>query len=231
MNSIGSSKKENAINLRKQGLSYNLISETLQVPKSTLSNWLSKIDFSKEIKAKNISNARQKASENITKYNHKRSISYQQKTAQQILDYSMQVEKISRNELFYIGLGLFLAEGSRKEKWMVRFVNSDPLIINIAMRFFREICQIEEKTIRMRIHIHDNCVYEDSLEYWSALTKVPKDLFYRPQTLISKSSKSKRNTNQLKFGTLHVTIMNADILRKLIGWTQGVASQFDNKPG
>lgn len=231
MNTINSSLKEQAIDLRKSGLSYGQIFEQLKIPKSTLSSWLSGIDFSKEIKAQNIHNAKIRSAENIRKFNSERSIEYHKKIENEIQKYSQEIKKISQKDLFFIGLGLFMAEGSRKEKWMVRFVNSDPLIISIAMRFFREICQIEEKTVRMRIHIHSNCSDEESLEYWSLLTKVPKDQFYRPQTLISKSSKSKRNINQLKFGTLHVTIMSADILRKLIGWTQGVASQFDNKPG
>ncbi|MDO8512902.1 MAG: hypothetical protein Q7S37_00120 [bacterium] len=224
------SSRTRAIELRKQGLSYSQISSELKISKGTLSLWLSSIPLSQAIKNKNISAAKLQSSENITKYNKKRAEIYRAGISKELKKYSSEIKVLTKKELFYLGLGLFLAEGSRKEKWMVRFVNSDPLIILFAMRFFRERCGINEKSIRMRIHIHDNCQYDESLNYWSEITKVPKGQFYKPQTLISKSSKNKRYANQLKYGTLHVTIMSADTLRKLIGWTQGLSKQLNKMP-
>lgn len=227
MNNITCTMKDRAIELRKKGLSYSNIAKLLDVPKSTLSSWLSKLPLSQVIKEKNIEKAKIESSINITEFNKKKSVRYKKQINEEIKKNSKKILRPTKKDIFYLGMGLFLAEGSRKEKWMVRFVNSDPLIINIAMKFFREICKVNEDSIRMRIHIHPNCKYSKALGYWSTLTKISPNYFWEPQTLMSKSSKGKRSSNQLKYGTLHVTIMSADILRKLKGWTLGIERQIN----
>jgi len=98
--------KTRAINLRKKGYSYALIRDKLGVPKSTLSNWLTKIPFvpNKEV-LERIGNASLKMTK--TKQKEKFRIwSAIRKEAKE------EVGKLSERDLFMIGLGLYIGEGS-----------------------------------------------------------------------------------------------------------------------
>lgn len=220
------STKENSVRLRKQGKSYNEICKLLNVPKSTLSNWLKDLPLSKNIKNKNIVKAKLIWSKNITDFNNKRARRYQIESKEIIKKYSNKVPKIDRNILFWIGLSLFWAEGGKREKWMVRFTNSDPYMIKIIMRFFREICHVEEKRIRLCIHLHPNIEDKRARKYWSKITGMPIDSFWKSQKHISKSSLGKRPKNRLPYGTLHVIILDSNLVKKIRGWNLGLTKQI-----
>jgi DNA-binding Lrp family transcriptional regulator len=226
MKKITSSNKNKAINFRKSGLSYNDISNKLNIPKSTLSNWLKDLPLSKVIKKKNLQKTKLIWAKNIIAYNKKRSQEYKLTTEQKINNYSNEIKNINKKDLFYLGIGLFLAEGGKKEKFSIRFANSDPIIIKIIMKFFREICEVEDKNFKFRIHIHPNIIYSNTLKYWSKITKISEKQFYSPQIAISKASRFKRNPNTLPNGTLHITIMNAELRKKIKGWSVGIAKYF-----
>jgi len=221
-----SSKKDKAILLRKKGLSYGQISGLTNIPKSTLSDWLSDLPLSKIAKKKNMAKTRLIWAKNIIAFNRKRSIEYKRKTAEEIKQYANKIGKISKDELFYLGLGLFMAEGGRREKWMIRFVNSDPEIIKIIMSFFRKVCKVKNNDFRLRIHLHNNISNNKATKYWSEITGVTINQFWQPQIIQSKASKQKRPYNCLPYGTLHITIMSAKLVRKIRGWILGITSQF-----
>lgn len=226
MNNIDGSKKIKAINLRKKGLSYNEINKLLGISKSTLSDWLSNLPLSKVIKEKNIKKSKLIWSKNITSFNKKRSIIYKHETSRILKFYATEIKRINKEDLFYLGIGLFLAEGSKREKFSVRFANSDPLIIKIILKFFREICNVNQSDIRARIHLHSNITNHVALKYWSNIMQISPKQFWRPQNVVSKSSQGKRKVNQLPYGTLHVTIMKADLVKKIKGWILGISNQL-----
>lgn len=226
MKALDGSLKKKAIELRKNGLSYNEISKKLNIAKSTLSLWLSDLPLSELIKQKNITKSKIIWAKNIVSFNKKRSLIYQRETNQILKNYALEIDTLTKKDLFYLGIGLFLAEGSKREKWSIRFANSDSLIIKIIFKFFREICNVKESDFRARIHLHPNITNKVTLKYWSDIAQIPKSQFWQPQTVVSKSSQGKRKINQLPYGTLHVTIMKADLVKKVRGWILGISEQF-----
>lgn len=226
MSNINSSNKAEAVSLRKSGQSYNQISKLLGIPKSTLSYWLSDIPESEEAKKANIGKSKQIWSKNITEFNKKRSAEYKKKTAAEIKTYAEEIGEISKKDLFYLGIGLYLAEGSKREKFKVRFTNSDPAMVKIIMKFFSELCQIQASDIKARIHLHNPNNYPESLEFWSKIASIPKENFWQPQFVVSKSSQGKRPFNRLPYGILHITISSSPLVRKIKGWSDGVMSKF-----
>ena len=218
--------KSQAVSLRKLGQSYNEISKKLGVAKSTLSYWLKDIPESLEAKTSNINRSKEIWSKNITDFNKKRSREYQQQTAKETEGYAKQVGELSKQDLFMLGIGLYLAEGSKREKFKVRFTNSDPEIIKIIMRFFLESCEVKESDIKARIHLHNPENYDNSLEFWSKLTSISKENFWQPQFVVSKSSQRKRPFNRLPNGILHLTISSSSLSKKIRGWSDGVREKF-----
>lgn len=225
------SSKKQAIKLRAQGKSYNEINKLLGVPKSTLSTWLKDNPLSEKIKKININRAKIVWAKNIVDFNKKRSEKYQKDIHLLMEKFAREIPMIADRDLFFIGLALFWAEGGKREKYSVRFANSDPTIIKAIMCFFRKICHTDNKKVTLRIHLYPNVEEIAAKKYWSKITGLSLTQFRKSQTKISKSSKHKRPINRLPYGTLHITIGDAYLNKKLKGWILGLSQQFNNMPG
>lgn len=214
--------KNKAILLRKQGKSYNEIAKILDIAKSTLSLWLRDIKMPIEIEKKFWDKTRKNWAENITKFNKERAKIAQEK-AQQIQDSaSKDIKKISKRELLLIGSALYWAEGYKKSRWAIVFSNSDPLMIQLMMRFFREIPKVKEEKFFATAQIHPNITSEKAVNYWSKITKIPKKQFRKTYTRLTPSSKRKRAFNTLPYGTLRVSISDVKMTNKMKGWISGL---------
>ena len=214
--------KNKAILLRRQGKSYNEITKILDVPKSTLSLWLRKVGMPKNIEKKLWNKTRKNWAENITKFNKERAKIAQEK-AQQIQNLaSKNIGKISKRELFLVGIAFYWAEGHKKSRWCLDFTNSDPIMIRIMMRFFREILKIKEEKFFATAQIHPNITSEKAINYWSKITKISKKQFRKTYTRITPTSKRKRAFNTLPYGTLRVSISDMVVTNKMKGWISGL---------
>lgn len=230
MNSL-ISPKEKAISLRKKGKSYGEINKILGLAKSTLSTWLKDLPISQKVKAQNIHNAKVIWAKNITDFNKIRSEKYQKDTELLIKKFSSEVPLLTDRDLFFVGISLFWAEGGKREKWRVVFVNSDPLMIEVMMRFFRETCNVPEEKFILVMHLYPNIDEKNAKSFWSKTTRLPLTQFRKTQTQITSSSKHKRPVNRLPYGTLHINISDANLNKKMKGWILGLGQQFNNMPG
>lgn len=226
---VGSKNK--AIQLRKQGKSYNEINKLLGIPKSTLSTWLKNYPLSEQAKKNNLERVKLIWAKNITEFNRRRSEKYQRDTKCLIKNFSKETPLISDRNLFFIGLALFWAEGGKREKWNVRFVNSDPQIIQTMMLFFRKVCKVPDEKFTLRIHLYP-CIKEKAAKkFWLKVTKLRVNQFRGSQIQISRSSKGKRPINRLPYGTLHINIGDTHLNKKIKGWLLGLSEQINNMPG
>lgn len=214
--------KQRAILLRKQGKSYNEMAKILGVSKSTLSLWLRDIKMPINIKRKFWDKTRKNWAANITKFNKKRSIIAKQKAQKIQKSASKDIKKISKRELLLIGSALYWAEGFKKSRWEVVFSNSDPLMVRLIMKFFREICQINKDKFRATVQIHPNTTPQKSINYWSKIIKIPKQQFRKTYSRLTPSSKKKRAINILPYGTLRVSVSDVKTINRIKGWIRGI---------
>ena len=67
---------------------------------------------------------------------------------------SSEIDNLSDNELRLVGIALYWAEGCKGDaSGGVEFTNSDPAMIKLAMRWFKQICGVKEDRFRIRIQI------------------------------------------------------------------------------
>lgn len=86
-----------------------------------------------------------------------------------------------------IGLLIFQCEGSKKaDNRIVEVVNSDPKIILLFLKFLKS-RGVPKKKLRGRVSIHEGQNLNKITDFWSHLTKIPKDQFQKP--IIKKSGK------------------------------------------
>lgn len=215
-------QKLEAIRLRKTGKSYKEILKRLKVSKSTLSLWLRDIRLTPKQHRRIYVTLRQVNAYRMAKKKQKDKLELTQK----IIKESMcEFEKLKDDHLFIAGLMLYWAEGDKTEaNEMVKFSNSDPIMIKLLMRWFREACRVPEQKFRIALHIHELHCRKNIEQYWSKITGISVAQFNKTQI---KPTALKHRRNPLYDGTCSIRVCNKNLFRKIKGWKLGFQKKFN----
>ena len=211
-------EKEKARMLRKKGYSINQIVKEAGFTKSSVSIWVRDIVLTK-VQRKKLSE-RGRSVESIEKRRLIRL--YNEWVKRQIIIDTAKKDftKISLEELKLIGIILYLGEGGKTERGIARLSNSDPVVIKIMMRFFREICQVPEKKFRGNIHTFAHADIVKTEKYWSKISGISRNQFHK--TYIKPSSASLQKRYTLPFGTFSINVCDTRLFLTIIGWIEKI---------
>lgn len=224
---------EHALKLRLSGYSYNEIKNTLGVPKSTLSGWFSNVELSDNARNRLKNRVYSKSVAALIKRNKNQTHIAIQRMRSIRAQSRGEISHVSLKELKLIGTALYWAEGYKKAKIVngrevtnhpVSFVNSDPALITLFLRFLREVCCVEENRISASIRIYEHMNDKELLRFWQNITKLPQEKFQKTYYGVSKSSQHKRPFNRLQYGTLNLRVNDTNLFHKIMGWIEGLAS-------
>lgn len=219
------SLKEKAINYRKQGYSYNMISQKLGFAKSTLSDWLKEISYrpNKEVE-KRIGLGRTKSAQ----YRHNQKIN----SIKEIKGIAKkELGKLTKRDLWLLGIGLYIGEGTKLQE-NAQVTNSDPEIIKLIIKWLREICNLNTENFTIAIHTYPDNNIKNTINFWSKTTGIPEKQFSKTQIdrRINKTNKKKR---KLPHGTARLTIrangkkeFGVNLHRRIMGWIEATLSQI-----
>ena len=211
-------EKEKARALRKKGHSINQIIKETNFSKASVSAWVRDVELTK-IQKKKLSE-KGRSVESIEKRRINR-ISNENIKRQTIINTAKKdFTNISKEQLKLIGIILYLGEGGKTGRGMVRIANSDPLVIKMMMRFFREICNVSENKFRGHIHTFDHADIEKTKEYWSKISGISTKQFFKTYTKPSSASLQKRNT--LPFGTFDIYVCDTRLFLTIMGWIEKI---------
>lgn len=183
--------------LRERGYSYNIISEKLGVPKSTLSYWVSDIAYkpNKEV-IERIGKARAKSGEIKSKLKME-SIKAARKEAKRKLG------RVNSRDLFMLGIGLYIGEGEKTG--VVRVINADPEVIKISMKWFMESFGLSVDNFTLSVHLYPDNNVKECLTYWSRKTGIPLLSFGKTQ-IDRRKNKKMAKRGKLRYGTARLTV-------------------------
>ena len=216
-------EKTEAVHLRKLGRSYSEIRKKIKVSKGTLSLWLRDIKLTPEQEERLYVTLRQKNAYRLAKMNQKKKI---ERTKKIITEARKEANRFFKNPLFLSGLMLYWAEGDKSEKEeVVKFSNSDPIMIRLMMEWFRKICKVPEEKFRITLHVHTLFCRKDIEKYWSRLTNIPLNQFYKTQI---KPTSLRQRKNLLYNGTCAIRIENRDLFRRIKGWRLGFLEKLNH---
>jgi hypothetical protein len=210
-------EKEKARKLRKQGKSINQIVAEAGFSKASVSEWVRDIVLTKA--QKNKISMRGRSIESIEKRRINRLANEQNKRQIIINTAKKDFTNISSEQLKLIGIILYLGEGGKTQR-TTRLTNSDPEIIRIMMRFFRETCNVPENKFSGHIHTFTHTDIRKTEEYWSKVTGIPVNQFYKTYTKPSSASLQKRDT--LPFGTFDIYVNDVKIFLTITGWIERI---------
>jgi len=220
-------KKILAQELRRKGLSINEIAEKLRMQKSgSISKWCCNIILTPEqierLAKKQKSGSykgRMKFLETIRKTRMKEVALLRKQGLREI-------GSLDRRDLFISGIAMYWSEGyTYSGGEQVGFTNSDPKMILLILRWFKEICQVPDDRFSLQVKI--NKVHKNRVQkvesYWSKLTGISLNQFNKTVFIKAKSKKIYPNHNS-HYGTLRITVRRGTQLRRKInGWIEGLA--------
>lgn len=215
-------KRIQARKLRTQGHSYSSISNEIGISKSTLSYWLRDIPY----------NPNQETRERLKAGKLKAAIHKNRIKLESIKRAEMEAKKevgeLSKRDIFMVGLGLYIGEGS-KTGGHVRIANSDPRMIVLAMKWFKEACGCKQENFRLAIHLYPDNNIERCLAYWSKVTGIPRSQFGKTQ-IDRREHKKSQKRGKLGYGTAQLSVRGSGKLgvylaRKIEAWSNNVLNQ------
>lgn len=210
-------EKNRAIELRQAGMSYSLISSELSISKSTLSNWLRDLPYNpNEEVLKRIKNGQ-------GAYGIRRRQARINETSQLMAMGAAEIGTISNRDLWMIGLGLWIGEGSKTME-QIRLVNSNPKVIKLFIRWLRVICELNDENITVAMHLYPDSDEVVSRKFWMNITGLPQTQFRKTQ-IDKRLDKQRIKAGKTPHGTLHITVASNNdpekgvrLYRRMMGW-------------
>jgi cell division protein FtsB len=220
-------EKQKAIKLRKHGYSYSEILKQVPVAKSTLSLWLQSVGLSKQQKQRltkkklesALRGARRKREQKIALINklHREA--------------EKDIKKITKRELWLIGIMLYWAEGSKEKDTAanIQFSNSDPVMIKLFLKWLIDICNIGYNKINFSIYIHENHKHrlEKVINYWVQKIGLSKKFFTGVYFKKGNPKTKRTNVGNNYYGVVRIRVReSSDLNRKIVCWVHGVAKYY-----
>lgn len=202
--------KNTAISLRKEGRSYSEIKTRVPVSKSTLSNWFKNIRLSPVQRAR----LKQKRAEAAKRGSEKKVAQTLRAIAAIQKNSSKDVGRLSKRELWLMGVMLYWKNGYKKDpKKGVHFSSSDPSLIRFFLKWLREVGQLKDEEIAFDIFTRAGKKGE-VVDYWSRETGFSEESFLRVYFY---------NNDLSQFGFLRIRVKASSMLaRQIAGWIKGI---------
>lgn len=203
--------KERAIDLRKEGKSYNEISAELGMSNSTLSKWFYGLDFLEDIKSSLIKRNILESTERMRTLNKVRGVGLEavyEIAEKEALD---DLIEYKNNPLFLSAISLYWGEGDKLSRNQTRLTNTDPQMIRIFMEFLTVICKVPKSKIRLALFIYSDLDDDECKKFWGEVTKITA--FHKTQVL-----PSRHKTKRLPYGVCTVIVSNTILKKKMNIW-------------
>lgn len=216
-------EREAAVELRKQGLTYNEIRQSLRVSKSSLSRWLQEVPYEPR---KDALERRRVASIRNGQILHDRKLDRVSKIVRKA---KSEMGSLTLQSLKLLGAMAYWCEGSKTNDSIVKFTNSDPGLVRLMAHWFRSVCKVPDDKLKVHVRIHKDIDQLKAKEYWSSVTGIPMKQFYRT-TYKESDSKGKRG-NRLPYGIASIIICDTDLFYQIRGWAEAVEAKIVDESG
>lgn len=218
-------EREQAIALRRQGLSYSEIRRRVPVSKSSLSVWLRSVGLL-EWQQDRLSERRLAAARSSGRKLHDQRVQRTRETIEQALDEGRRY--VHMKEIDWLtGVVLYWAEGSKSKPWnhseQLCFTNMDATTILIMKRWLERYCGVSEADISYALFIHARADIQGAQKFWLGKLGIkPEHL----RTYFKKHNPSPRrqNVGGEYHGTMRIRVRrSAGLNHRVNGWIQAVA--------
>ncbi|MCF7865749.1 MAG: hypothetical protein K9M11_04585 [Candidatus Pacebacteria bacterium] len=211
-------EKQQAIKYREEGMSILEIANILGVSKASVSLWVRSVVLNKDqkytLKLKN-------TDFEVIERRRQSRLKNEDLKRQNIIDAAeKEIQNLDKKDLRVAGVMLYLAEGGKTQRGLVRFSNSNPQVIKLMMKFLQDVCDVPKGKFKGHIHTHSQVQVFEAEKYWSNVTGIAKTNFFK--TYVKPSTSSKGLKNNLPFGTFDIYVCDTRLFLRIKGWTNKI---------
>jgi len=206
--------KHLAIKLRKEGKSYNEISQEVGIPKSTLCYWFRDLRWSRVIKKELTKKAIQKATKQIRVMARANKEKWRKWRKMHREKAKKEFKFLKSNHLFIAGVNLYWGEGDTVLKnGIVRLANTDYRMIIVFYRFLKAICKVPKEKVNLWLLLYPDIAEDKCKKFWSSKTKIPLSQFRKSQVIQGRHQKKR-----LKNGVCTIQVYSRGLKEKIMVW-------------
>jgi transcriptional regulator with XRE-family HTH domain len=166
-------ERERARELRAQAWTLAEIAEELGVSKSSASVWVRDVEFTVPPRPRR-QGRRAKRQRPGTLQAKK-----QEEIERLLAEGRERIGRLSERDFLIAGAALYAGEGAKTDG-AVAFSNSDPRFVYFFAEWLRHFFGVDETRLRMHLYLHEGLCLEDSVAYWSNITRIPTEQFGKP---------------------------------------------------
>jgi hypothetical protein len=142
-----------------------------------------------------------------------------------------EIPVLTKRDLQIIGAVLYWAEGYKRLKikdgrelmnHTISFVNADPMMVRVFVRFLQEVLQVSPGDIHLTMRLYAHINEGAARAHWIKATGLIDPHFQNTTHMVSIASKGKRPYNRLLYGTLQVAVYDTAKFHRLMGMIEGV---------
>lgn len=211
--------------LRIQELSVNEIAARLGVAKSSVSLWVRDLPYPEKFSS--INNPRRQ--EGLRRYAASAKAARETRLTAEARAAETEMGRPSERELIVAGAIAYWCEGTKNKPGRtddrVAFVNSDPGLITLFLRFLSAV-GVDKQALILRVYIHENADAAAAQRFWLDVTGARPEQFRSP-TLKHHNPKTRRkNTGDNYHGCLRIDVRRSAVLyRRIEGWVSAITGQ------
>ena len=203
--------REKALQLRaEQHLTLDEITEWLRLPRGTIYHWIKDVPIPPR---QQHWGQRQGTEAMQAKYAALRDAAYQQGKTE--------APALLAETSFRDFVVLYMAEGSKRKRNVVEFVNSDSLMIALANRW---ISTFARNPLRYRLQYHADHDIAELRQYWGGILNVVPDII----SVLRKSNSGQLAKRQFRseYGVLSISVGDTYLRARLQAWMDVVKAQW-----
>lgn len=211
--------------MRRSGKSYNEIRSALKIPKATLSDWFSKIDWSNDMAKKLAAAVQKQHTIRLIELGKIRGIHLKRIYEEARNEAKTDFVELKYNPLFIAGLMLYWGEGDKsKIRNGVRLANTDPLLIKLYVFFLLHACRIPIGRIKAHILVYPDLDEEKCIQYWAETSGLPVSNFTRCTKIVGR-----HKTRRLSWGVCLIAVSSTYFKEKILEWLKMFSRELMNK--
>ncbi|MFJ5226944.1 hypothetical protein [Streptomyces sp. NPDC088400] len=212
--------REEARELRLQGLTYDQIQVELGCSKSSISLWVRDLPKPERRDAKE--QARLAARK---RWDHELAIRDEERQKTKAMAVA-EIGTLGDRELFLAGVALYWAEGTKDKPYARResviFVNSDAGVIQLYLAWLKLI-GVESERLSYRVMIHESADAKAAEQYWSDQVRVDAATFQKTTLKKHNPKTVRKNVGETYRGCLVIRVsQSAELYRRIEGWWYGI---------
>lgn len=132
------------------------------------------------------------------------------------------VGELSDRDLAMFALGLYAGEGNKTDG-SVGMANTNPVYLQILLRWLRSAFQIDETRLRARLYLHDGLDLEAAQAFWSEALAVPIENFHKAYRAVVDDTRRSRKHER---GCATVVYSDSRVHRRVMAMIEAVACRI-----